>query len=150
MSRFFLKRGTTQGVTFTTTTSTGHDQNNIFANPSVGTNLQTVPVTFAQILTQQGFPLAQVATLIYTSLSLPFGGLFDVDSHGTGSIDHPWHLPHCGHRRGVEADVAIRNVVPPEQREALRRAILRSHFTMPVRTESPQFPGASHWHLSAR
>jgi hypothetical protein len=141
------------GFGYSTTSSTGHDSNNSFANPSVGTNLQRIPSEFdvlVQLLAVLGFiPPQSTPTLTYTSLSLPFGGLFDVDANNTGSITHPWHPPHCGHRRGVEADLRIRNV-PAELRPALVMSITDQHFTMPVRTENPTAPNATHWHLRAR
>jgi hypothetical protein len=82
-------------------------------------------------------------------LSLPFGGVFDVDTNGRGKIDNPWHPPHCGHRNGTQADLRIKNV-PAELRPALVQSILDSHFTMPVKKENPNFSTASHWHLQAR
>jgi hypothetical protein len=141
------------GTGYTTTTSTGHDSSNNFANPSVGTNLQQVPVEFnglVQSLVSTGaLPAQNTPTLTYTSVSLTFGGLFDVDANNTGSITHPWHPPHCGHRRGVEADLRIRNV-PAQLRPALIMAITDQHFTMPVRSENQTNPTATHWHLRAR
>ncbi len=141
------------GAGYTTTPSTGHDSNNIFANPSVGANLQQVPVEFnvvVQLLVFIGFlPPQSTPTLTYTSLSLTYGGLFDVDQNDTRSITNPWHPPHCGHRRGVEADLRIKNV-PLQLRPALIMAITDQHFTMPVRSENPTNPTASHWHLRAR
>lgn len=143
------------GPGYVTTTSVGHDSNNIFAIPSVGANLQEVPVAFdfvAQELEQEFLiPTEPIPTLTYTSLALPFGGLFDVSTTGLGTIDHEWHPPHCGHRRGLEADLLINNTaVPPEFRGALYWSIIVSNFTTPVRTERPQFPAANHWHLRAR
>jgi hypothetical protein len=140
------------GSGYGTEPSTGHDSNNVFANPSVGTNLQRLPVSFdilAQALISAGFVSSQpIPTLTYLSLSLPFGGVFDVDTNGTGHIDSPWHPPHCGHRNGTQADLRIKNV-PAELRPALVQSILDSHFIMPVKKENPSFPTASHWHLQA-
>jgi hypothetical protein len=140
------------GLGYETTTSVGHDGNNIFANPSVGTNLQRLPFNFdilAQALMTAGFVSTQpIPNLVYTSIALPFGGLFDVDSNSTGSITNPWHPPHCGHRRGFEADLRIRNI-PLELRPALIGSIQDSHFRMPVKTENPSAPNATHWHLRA-
>ena len=141
------------GAGYTTTSSTGHDSNNSFANPSVGINLQQVPVEFNAVVQSQistgALPQQSTPTLTYTSLSLTYGGLFDVDANNTGSITHPWHPPHCGHRRGIEADLRIRNV-PAQLRPALIMAITDQHFTMPVRSENQTNPTATHWHLRAR
>lgn len=141
------------GIGFSTEPSTGHDSNNVFANPSVGTNLQRLPVGFdilAQALINAGFVSSQpIPTLVYTSLGLPFGGLFDIDQNNTGSITNPWHPPHCGHRNGMQADLRIKNI-PAELRPALIQSIMDSHFTMPVKKENPSFPAATHWHLQAR
>lgn len=140
------------GSGYQTTTSVGHDSQNTFANPSVGTNLQRLPVNFdilVQALINAGFVGNQpIPDLIYTSIALPFGGLFDVDANSTGSITNPWHPPHCGHRRGMEADLRIRNI-PAELRPALIGSIQDSHFRMPVRSENPGAPNATHWHLRA-
>jgi hypothetical protein len=140
------------GSGYATTPSTGHDSNNVYANPSVSVNLQRLPVNFdilAQALINAGFiPNQTIPTLTYTSLSLLYGGLFDVDALGTGSITNPWHPPHCGHRQGTNADLRINNI-PAQFRPALIQSILDSHFTMPVRTENPSFANATHWHLKA-
>src|SRR5712671_4536166 len=139
------------GTGYGTTPSVGHDSNNLFANPSVATNLQRLPVSFdilAQALITAGFISSQpIPTVTYTSLSLTYGGLFDVASLGT-SITNPWHPPHCGHRAGTNADLRIKDI-PAQFRPALIQSILDSHFTMPVKTENPSFPGATHWHLKA-
>jgi hypothetical protein len=137
------------GPGYTTTASTGHDHSNIFANPSFGTNLQRVPVEFAQSLSLQGVPAEKVATLIYTSLSLPFGGTFDVDTNHTGAPTNPWHPPHCGHRDGLAADLDVQSRnLPASQRLALRASILWNHIGFPVRFESPSVPAVNHWHLA--
>jgi hypothetical protein len=139
------------GTGYGTTPSVGHDSNNLFANPSVATNLQRLPVSFdilAQALITAGFISSQpIPTVTYTSLSLTYGGLFDVASLGT-SITNPWHPPHCGHRAGTNADLRIKDI-PAQFRPALIQSILDSHFTMPVKTENPSFPNATHWHLKA-
>jgi len=140
------------GSGYTTTTSVGHDANNTFANPSTATNLQQVPVEFdflVFLLTALGIFPGPTPTLVFTSLSLPQGGLFDVDANGDGVIDNPWHPPHCGHRRGIEADLRIRNVAP-ELRPVLVMAISDNGFRLPVRSESPSNPNATHWHLRSR
>jgi len=140
------------GSGYETTSSTGHDSQNTFANPSVGTNLQRLPVNFdilVQALINAGFVSSQtIPNLVYTSIALPFGGLFDVDANSTGRITNPWHPPHCGHRRGMEADLRINNI-PVELRPALIGSIQDSHFRMPVRSENPSAPNATHWHLRA-
>jgi hypothetical protein len=139
------------GLGFATTPSVGHDSNNVYANPSVATNLQRLPVAFdilAQALITVGFiPPQSIPTLTYTSLSLLYGGLFDVATTGN-SIQNPWHPPHCGHRLGTNADLRIQNI-PAQFRPALIQSILESHFIMPVRIESPSNANANHWHLKA-
>ncbi len=140
------------GPGYGTTSSVGHDLNNIFANPSAAANVQQFPVEFdllVDLFRALGFPLPPTPTLAFTSLSLPQGGLFDVDANGDGAIDNPWHPPHCGHRRGLEADLRIRNV-PRELRPFLVMAILDNNLRMPVNAESPQNPSATHWHLRSR
>lgn len=140
------------GSGYATTPSTGHDNNNVFANPSVATNLQRLPFAFdilAQAIMNAGFiPPQTIPTLTYTSLSLTYGGLFDVDQTGSGTITNPWNPPHCGHRLGTNADLRIYNI-PAQFRPALIQSILDSHFTMPVRAESPSYANATHWHLKA-
>jgi hypothetical protein len=140
------------GPGYTTTTSVGHDGANIFANPSTAANLQQVPVEFDALvflLSALGIFTGPTPTLVFTSLSLPQGGLFDVDANGDGAIDNPWHPPHCGHRRGLEADLRIRNV-PAELRPLLVMAISDNNLRLPVRSESPSNPNATHWHLRSR
>jgi hypothetical protein len=140
------------GSGYTTVPSTGHDNSNVYANPSVATNLQNMPVSFdtlVQALMTAGLvPPQTIPTLTYTSISLTYGGLFDVDQLNTGTITNPWNPPHCGHRLGTNADLRIRNV-PAQLRPALIQSILDSHFTMPVRAENPSNPTATHWHLKA-
>ena len=136
------------GTGYSTLTSVGHGANNLSASPSVVTNLRQVPVSFSQLVLATN-PDAVVPTLVYTSLNLIQGGLFDVDASGDGRVDNPWRPPHCSHRTGVDADLRIRNV-PAVQRPMLQRAIEANGFRFPVRAESPQVAGASHWHLRAR
>lgn len=140
------------GTGYNTTTSTGHDGNNLSANPSTATNLQQMPILFDDVALEMEqellIPADPIPTLTYTSIALPFGGLFDVDVEDDPLAAHEWHSPHCGHRRGVEADLRIKNV-PMEFRGALIWSIIVQGFTMPVRHENPSFPTASHWHLKS-
>jgi hypothetical protein len=116
-------------------------------------NVQQMPVLFDQVATelqQQGLILSidPIPLVTYTSLSLPFGGLFDVDDNNSGRIHNPWHPPHCAHRKGMEADLRISNV-GPEFRGSLFWAIIMQGFTMPVKSENPGNPSATHWHLTS-
>jgi hypothetical protein len=130
----------------------GHDHSNVYANPSFATNVQAIPPRFANLLAQQGVPGSSVPTLTFTSLSLPYGGMFDVARTSSGPITNPWHPPHCEHRLGLAADLFITNInqsqlnVDPSVRGVLRHAIVLSQMRFPVRAESPDGT-ASHWHL---
>jgi hypothetical protein len=139
----------TSGPGYVTTSSAGHDSNNVYAGPTVASNLQQIPVTFSDYLGQRNVTSDVVPTLVFTSLSLPQGGVFDVAANGDGGIDNPWHPPHCGHRRGNQADLRIFNV-PASMRPTLRQAIEDNSFSFPVRAESPTNTSANHWHLSAQ
>lgn len=140
------------GPGYTTTTSVGHDGNNLAANPSAAVNLQQMPPLFDEIaieLEEQFLiPTEPIPTVTYTSISLPFGGLFDVDDTGLGTITHEWHPPHCAHRRGLEADLRIKNI-PMEFRGALYWSIIMQGFTMTVAGENPSVPTATHWHMTS-
>jgi hypothetical protein len=83
--------------------------------------------------------LGTPADIVYTGLSLPLGGLFDINGD--------WNSPHCAHREGRNADIAILNQVPPSQRRALAMSIYALGFTTPVVGERPQDETANHWHL---
>lgn len=134
------------GAGFQVTPSVGHDNNNRFALPIGKELLEQLPTRFRNELESQGVPVSQIpTTLFYTSISLPEGGLFDVDAKPPfGEIDNPWGPPHCGHRFGDEADLDIGNI---PQKRALKQAILDSGFFFPVVAESPTNPKIKHWHL---
>lgn len=140
------------GDGYASETSVGHDSNNLSVNPSVENRLLLLPEQFniyVQVLIGGGYISGGVVvpTLVYKSISLPFGGLFDVDSRGVGAIDNPWSPPHCAHRRGVDVDIAL---VPPQYRRALTQAIVDEQFRFPSDSESPNFPNATHWHITSR
>jgi hypothetical protein len=88
-----------------------------------------------------------IPNLVYTSISLPQGGVFDVDAKPEdGKIDNPWNPPHATHRCGTNADIRVKNI-PREVRGTLDRIIQNSSFVTPYSWESLSDPGASHWNL---
>src|SRR5579875_575246 len=106
--------------------STYHDFNNAYALPAVVSNLEAVPVSFANYLSKAG--VAQPPIINYTSLNLIYGGLFDIDA--------TWTPPHCGHRLGNETDLGLSNI-PLQDRNALKSAVEDNNFYFPYRSESP-------------
>jgi hypothetical protein len=134
--------------------SVGHGSNNRYATAGVIQQLQTVVNAFRQRLGRLPQPPAEIPILVFTSISLPSGGLFDVDANGDGVIDNLWSPPHISHRFGVDADMRIRRpgvgFIPEPLRVHLETAILEADFTFPIRAESPANPGATHWHLRSR
>ncbi len=131
------------------TASVGHEFNNQYVRADLVDNLQELPTEFAIRLLKGGIPLHEVPNLVYTAMSLPRGGLFDVDANEDGRVDNPWNPPHNSHRFGIEVDLRTRNV-RPSMRNALRVSVRESGFSFPYNPESPAQPGASHWHLSVR
>lgn len=91
--------------------------------------------------------MADGITLVYTSIALPRGGTFDVDSNPEdGEIDSPWSNPHKEHVCGTQVDMRIKNI-PRYLRTTLGGVIRKHAFAMDVGWESPEAPNASHWHL---
>ena len=74
----------------------------------------------------EAFPSYKLAI---NDISLPFGGLFDLDAN--------WAPDHISHRLGTDADV---HLVPADQREKLRRLIYRSGISKII-------VHSNHWHL---
>ena len=133
------------GQGYTSTPSNYHGTQNLNAIPEVVSRLQGVPLLFASTATQAN--VGPAVTLTYTGLSLPLGGLFDLNGD--------WASPHCAHRDGRNADILIVDTsvapavpkVPVSQRRALATAIYALGFTMPVLAEQAQNESANHWHL---
>jgi hypothetical protein len=132
------------GIGFSVESSVGHGVNNAYGTPTLIDRLESLPGAFKDAVIKDLGSIT-VPTLVYTSLSLPMGGVFDVDASGDGVIDNAWEPPHCTHRQGREVDLRIRSI-PRELRGALKAAI-RIGFEFPVPAESPTKPAASHWHL---
>ena len=117
-------------------------------------DLQSIPTIFIALVNfVNSNPLlfANVgpsALLQYNSLSLPWGGLFDIkaDWMSDKTKDHP----HCGHRDGMEADLQIRgtNGVSDGQRNILANVIHMVGLKTPVNGENPDDPTSNHWHLA--
>ena len=131
------------GAGFRVNSSRFHDFNNLFTTPTVNTKLQQLPGKFLNelVLNQAVLP-SSVPTLVYTSMSLPEGGLFD--------IDRTWSPPHCSHRFGRDVDLDIESSIPDGFRRELSKVILNSGFFFPVVAESPANPATKHWHLTSR
>jgi hypothetical protein len=148
--------------------STGHSGSNQWATPQASLEFQQLPATFAQMETKVGIALDDVPTLVFNSIGLPSGGLFDVDTTGTGSIDNPWHPPHCGHRDGVEMDLKISNL-DDNQKTHLADAVTNTCIGLVAlmgggfrpshclffsnMNESPNAPpgvNPNHWHVKAQ
>jgi hypothetical protein len=109
--------------------------------------LEEVPKSFRQSLLSREVSLGSIPTLVYISLNLPEGGLFDVGANEDGIIDNPWRPPHCGHRTGGDADLRVKNVLE-EFRKDLLTAIKDQKLRTPVRGERPEDGQATHWHLT--
>lgn len=91
--------------------------------------------------------LANGITLVYTSISLPRGGTFDIDGDDSDkAIDHPWRDPHKEHLCGTSIDMRIKNI-PHRLRGTLDRVIRNSSFDAPHAWENFRDPDATHWHL---
>jgi hypothetical protein len=71
------------------------------------------------------------STLTYNDMSLPWGGLFDIDA--------TWAPPHGGHRWGENADFE-HDFVPVSRRRVLRQIIRNAGFSI--------FDEGDHWHLT--
>lgn len=144
------------GPGFIGTPSTGnsfHGAGNLNGTPFMINALEAIPGPFSQVVTvsQNETPV----TLIYTSISLPTGGLFDLNS----DWQSPGTLGHCAHRNGRNADMAIQHMdgsgniitdVPVDQRNALLISIYDAGLTMPVKPESDLNTSTEkkvHWHL---
>ena len=131
------------------TSSVGHDNSNQYARPDMIVRLLNLPDRFRDQAIQQGVPLHQIPNLVYTAMSLPLGGVFDVDANEDGRIDNPWGPPHQLHRFGTDADLRVKNI-PRHLRDELESAVLAINLFFAVRKESPDNPTASHWHLRIR
>ena len=131
------------------TSSLGHDNNNQFARPDMIGRLLSLPDHFRDQAVRHGVPLHQVPNLVYTAMSLPRGGVFDVDANEDGQIDNPWRPPHHLHRFGTDADLRVNNI-PRHLRDELETAVLTTSLFFAVRKESPENPTANHWHLRTR
>jgi hypothetical protein len=116
-------------------------------------DLQTIPTTFdEQINFVNSNPalfanVGPPALLQYNSLSLPWGGLFDIEADWMS--DTTGAHPHCGHRDGMEADLQITgtNGVPDDQRNILANLIHMIGLRTSVKGEDPDDPTSNHWHL---
>ncbi|MDO8637588.1 MAG: penicillin-insensitive murein endopeptidase, partial [Dehalococcoidia bacterium] len=80
-------------------------------------------------LAQKYFEAFPGYKLEINDISLPYGGLFD--------INFDWAPDHVSHRLGTDADVRL---VPAGQREKLRRLIYRSGMSKII-------VYSDHWHL---
>jgi hypothetical protein len=132
------------GTGYTVQASDDHANDNRFATPAARDDLASIPVDFREELTDQGVAAGDLPTLIYTSICLIEGGLFDVGSTF-------WKPPHTSHRFGTDADLFTSNdnftSVPDQYLDELETVILNNtSFYFPVRDESPDGT-ASHWHL---
>jgi hypothetical protein len=77
-----------------------------------------------------------------TELSLRAGGLFDIAGL--------WRVPHNSHRRGLDADVRVNDLLLPTQRlwlENALRASLGVAKPFPVKGEAPGPQNVTHWHV---
>lgn len=128
------------------TASLGHDSNNQYLSQDVADQVADLPDEFRNELAPQQVPAQQIPDLTYVAMSLPDGGLFDVDANNDGRIDNPWHPPHASHRFGGDVDLRIRDI-PRRFRQALHTAIINEGFGFPSLSESPGNPDANHWHL---
>jgi hypothetical protein len=125
--------------------STLHE-NNRAATPFVISKLLLVGAGFRFRLEEQNVPPDSIPEIVLTGLSLPKGGIFDVDANGDGAIDNLWRPPHRSHRFGRDVDVRIRNI-PRQYRDELGWIIRQQGFAFPVQSERPENPTSSHWHL---
>jgi hypothetical protein len=69
----------------------------------------------------------------YNDMSLPWGGVFDLDQN--------WHAPHCGHRVGTSVDVRTKNL-NKTQRNKLQALLKKRGFGIYFHTD--------HWHCTLR
>lgn len=134
------------GTGYATTTSSFHNGHNRYGTALVIARLEQIVAEFRAELGDQNVAEADIPTLTWTSLSLPRGGIFDVDADGDGSIDNLWLPPHRSHRFGLDADLRIRNI-PRRYRDELDEIITSAGFFFSMTSESPDNPTASHWHI---
>lgn len=73
--------------------------------------------------------------LAFNDISLPWGGLFDVDL-----IENPWNAPHKTHRYGYQSDVRIISV-PERNRSRLEQIMRDNGARILIETDPP------HYHL---
>lgn len=138
------------GARYAIASSTAHDSNNRYVKPDVAEHLKVdVPDKFADELAKKNITTPPVIT--YTSLSLPFGGVFDVHTSKSpaGVIDNEWNPPHCAHRDGTVADIDL-NTFPPDRRRELQQGVCKAGFDFPVPKERFSNPGADYWHARWR
>lgn len=104
---------------------TSQHVSNHFGLPSFNRSLQQLADRYAA-----GFPGQR---LEYNDMSLPLGGLFDVNNN--------WRPPHHSHRFGTDVDVRL---VPPMNRDRLRHLIRAQDSGIRTLIEETR---PSHWHL---
>jgi hypothetical protein len=116
---------------------TAHHPENNYATSSLGMALGLTARLFDEAVTKHFGGSVVAASLIYTSESLPHGGLFDY-KHSD------WSPRHNSHRKGTSADLGI---VPLSQQPLLDRSIKEAGLRTPVPDESIANPTADHWHI---
>lgn len=130
--------------------STGHNEFNRSATSIVRRRLRATANDYLRRLRVRDFPASAVPEeLNVTGISLPLGGLFDVDADENGQIDDEWDTPHVSHRFGEDVDIATRNL-STNTFEVFEKAAENRGFCFPVWRESPDNPAANHFHLRWR
>lgn len=74
---------------------------NLYGRKPLIDSLTTVAMRF-----RERYPLPPGPLLGYNDMSLPWGGIFDVDSSAAAA----WRRPHCWHRNGLVCDVRTSNL----------------------------------------
>jgi hypothetical protein len=109
------------GVNYDLVGQTATHPSNHFGSASLLASLTSLAQTYAAAYPGQ--------RLGYNDMSLPYGGLFDINAN--------WSTPHVSHRLGTDVDLRL---VPPQQRQALQQMI-RSSGISTILVEG------NHWHL---
>lgn len=160
----FDQPGEAQALIVADEASTTHDRNQNYVRGSFKEVLQTLHDNFADALVEEDVtPSNRIPPLTFTSLQLPWGGLFDV-AGGDGSLDTQWSpmenddiAGHFTHRLGFSADLEpFGGALNSQERDVLADVIRRSQLWLPVRCESDAFDPvrcdgfqATHWHFTA-
>jgi len=135
--------------------STFHDNNNIYSTTTFSNQLQFMAIDFrfrlvAQCIKTAPDPITALNCPTSVTGPVPNMSAMNLQAGGLFDIGGDWNPPHHDHRVGVEGDMRITNprfAIPAPFRIMLHDAVIDAAMDDPVAGEDFADSTANHWHL---